>query len=144
MIEAPSRLARQLGYAGVLPFALLACGCWLPAPFGLASQHALLDYAAVILGFLGAVHWGLALHDPKPAPERLVGGVLPSLVGWLALSLPPLAAFTVLATGFAAWLLWERRLGKEGRLSPWYLRLRGNLTLAVLMSLGVGAAAVSG
>lgn len=59
-------LAVLLGLAGLIPF--LACGLGSvvgngAVPAGRALL-ALIDYAAIILGFLGAVHWGLALARP--------------------------------------------------------------------------------
>jgi hypothetical protein len=46
-----------------------------------------LSYSAVILSFVGAVHWGAALSVPTAfAPAQLAFGVLPSLAGWVALA----------------------------------------------------------
>ena len=58
-------VAKYLGYGGVIPFVVLAfslvAGVDLSA-YGLADATAkLLAYAAVIVSFIGAVHWGVAL-----------------------------------------------------------------------------------
>ncbi len=43
----------------------------------------------MILAFLGGVHWGFALPEPSGRADRarLGLGVVPSLVGWVALLL---------------------------------------------------------
>ena len=80
-----------LGYAGVLPFVACVLAVALLEGEGRAfAVRALVAYGAVILSFLGAVHWGLLLRQPGAAARvRLaIGGVLPSLAGWVALLLP--------------------------------------------------------
>lgn len=51
------------GYAGVLPFVVGLLGVLLApaADWRLQAQQAAVDYGAVILSFVGALHWGLAL-----------------------------------------------------------------------------------
>ena len=61
------RDALRLGYAGLLPFVAGAGLVWLVRP----EVHpyvalALSGYAAVILSFLGGIHWGLAMREPTP------------------------------------------------------------------------------
>jgi len=52
---------RLLGYAGLFPFFAAAAAALLgPPPWRGAALSALAAYGAVILSFLGAVHWGLA------------------------------------------------------------------------------------
>ncbi len=87
--NSPSAWAQVLGYGGLLPFVGLALGVWFLAP-GQQAQAAqtLLAYSASILSFLGAIHWGLTMRNPSgPSTGRLVWGVLPSLMAWLALLL---------------------------------------------------------
>jgi len=60
-----------LGYGGLLPFlALAATGLWAPGtPWWSA---ALLAYGAVILSFVGALHWGFAMaQSGLSASERV-------------------------------------------------------------------------
>lgn len=60
------RIATLLGNFGLLPFFALAAASWVPfrAPYENFVAQALVGYGAVILSFLGAVHWGLALATP--------------------------------------------------------------------------------
>ncbi|MEC7705008.1 MAG: DUF3429 domain-containing protein, partial [Pseudomonadota bacterium] len=63
-------IARVLGYGGALPF---LCGAIAAskqvAVLGLAPAHVLLNYGAVILSFLGGLHWGRVIASPN-ANER--------------------------------------------------------------------------
>lgn len=123
LLPAPARL---LGTAGLIPFMGLAIAAWAGWP---PAAPALAAYGATILAFLGAVHWGLALR--APASEQGAGtaryalGVLPALLAWVALVVPPLqAGLVLLALGILATAVLET-LGARAGLVPWhYLRLR--------------------
>jgi hypothetical protein len=55
----PGNAAWALGIAGLLPFVASAAGLWLLAPdWASFAALALLTYAAVIVSFLGGIHWG--------------------------------------------------------------------------------------
>jgi hypothetical protein len=69
-------LARTLGYAGLIPFVLLALVLWLvDAQLQAWVSITLASYAALIVSFLGGIHWGMAWqagHDgANAAPTRL-------------------------------------------------------------------------
>jgi hypothetical protein len=140
------RIATLLGNFGLLPFYALAIGAWLPlAPMpARLVELAFIGYAAVILSFLGAVHWGLALATPqltKPQSWNALGwGVLPSLLGWLALlmalaGVPMWLVCVFLLGDFALCRLMDGRLAAQyATVPPWYLPLRSRLTLLVGMA----------
>ena len=101
---------------------------------------ALIAYGAVILAFLGAVHWGFALAataeaETRHARTRLTLGVVPALIGWGALLLPPWAGLTVLICGFLVVWATEEGAAREGLVPTRYLWLRRLLTLAVVVIL---------
>ncbi len=127
--------ALVLGIAGLVPFA--ACGLLAVAPNGDRAAFALVAYGAVILAFLGGVHWGFALQEPSGRGERgrLGLGVLPSLAGWVALLLciavNTEAGLALLLAGFAAAVVVESRAAKAGLMPPGYMTLRLGLTGAV-------------
>src|SRR3954466_14506557 len=90
-------LAILLSIVGLIPF--VACGLAALGPDPATSSRmlsALIAYAAVTLAFAGGVHWGLELqsrqHDTFVQRARLGLGVVPPLVGWIALLLPLVAA----------------------------------------------------
>lgn len=129
-----------LGYAGVLPF--VACVLAIALLDGGArafAVRALVAYGAVILSFLGAVHWGVLLRQPDVAAQaRLAIGVLPSLAGWVALLLPDRYALALLVAAFGGFWLYEHRVVGTALLPSGYLDLRRYLSLAACASLTLG------
>ncbi len=131
------RVAAGLGYAGLIPFLVSVALLWHPSLQGLALGS-LLAYAAVILSFVGAVHWGVALGTGAArADARYVSSVLPALAAWCFVLLPQSYALPLLAIAFVVWWWWERTL-PEASLPRWYLQLRNHLTLVVALSLSIG------
>ena len=133
------RLAHQLGFAGLLPFLLLMLGVWFADISWLGDflrgQKA---YAMVILSFLGGIHWGaamlcrmLSLSDTKKA---LLWSVTPSLIAWGA-TLSGGFDIAVLIGGFIAALEVDKRMFGHYGMPGWLIRLRGRLTVAVVMLL---------
>jgi hypothetical protein len=137
----PPRLAILLGYAGLIPFISGAIGIWITPPAWRTDVlMALLHYAAVILAFMGAIHWGLAMARERQddAAHRQLGlSVLPALLGWLAISsgLPALLALALLISGFIGLYLADVHAVKLELAPRWYTALRKPLTAVVLISL---------
>jgi hypothetical protein len=155
-------LAIVLGVAGLIPF--IVCGLGAVSVDAVSSARmmtALIGYGAVILSFLGGVHWGFALRGfalggiaaAPPAPvtvagnrfvtaerARLVLGVVPSLIGWVALLLLMIrldwAALAVLIAGFIATVVVEHQASRR-QLIPLgsYIWLRWGLTVVVVAML---------
>jgi len=142
-------VAIALGIAGLTPF--LVCG-WgtlaLPSPDSERFLAALLAYGAVILAFLGAVHWGFVLESPEPDAmasltrkdrPRLVLGVLPALIGWAALLMPLLlsaeAGLAVLIVGHVATVIMEAQLRRRALVPPGYMWLRWGLSVVTIVVL---------
>jgi hypothetical protein len=135
-LPAPAAL---LGPAGLIPFAGLAIAAlagWPPA------APALLAYGATILAFLGAVHWGLALASEEARADwaRLGLGVVPALIAWVALLLPPAAGLWLLAIGIAGTALVEHLGARAGLVPPGYMRLRWQLSAGATACLALGSA----
>jgi len=134
-------LVAWLGYGGLLPFAGLAIAGGMLGP-GSATQ-AMRAYGAVILSFVGALHWGFALTvsglDPSQRSRLFIWSVVPALLAWLCLLLPPLAASLALIAGFLVHYGWDRRLSFLAQLPAWYLRLRLQLTTMACVCLGCNA-----
>ena len=81
-------MALWLGYAGLVPFVAVAAMTWLlPPESRLFAATVLSAYAAVIVSFLGGIHWGIGFRDGLP--RLFLWGVLPSLAAAAALMLPP-------------------------------------------------------
>ena len=80
--------AKWLGASGVIPFITLAIAVlFLEGADQEAAYFAIAAYGAVILSFLGGIHWGLAVADGDQVAVdaanfiRLGGSVVPSLIG---------------------------------------------------------------
>ncbi|UNI15943.1 hypothetical protein JDV02_002427 [Purpureocillium takamizusanense] len=109
-----------------------------------------LGYGAVIISFLGAIHWGLEYAEKEPLRERTrfrYGmGVVASVVAWPTLFLPFEAALTTQFMAFVALYFADSRASSRGWAPPWYGMYRFLLTvmvgLAILVSL-VGRASIS-
>lgn len=122
-----------LGYGGLLPFVCTALVCWLEPNHRSWWLQMLLSYGAVILSFVGALHWGVAMVHPatagRPMNGMYVWSVMPSLLGWLALLVNPRFGASLLIAGFLAQYWQDRRLAKVLTLPAWYLPLRLQLTV---------------
>ncbi len=136
--QAPAA-ARILALGGLIPFWALA----LAPRFGINPplvQQALIGYAAVILSFVGALHWGLAAardNTDRPLPNwRSYGwSVVPALVAWVALLLPYRDALTLLSLTFiAAMVVDQRWLAGQG-LPVWFVPLRTLISILVVVAL---------
>lgn len=140
-----SRLAWILGLLGLLPFAAAALGALAVPSWREFSLLALLAYGACILSFLGAVHWGIALRAPESEARanirRLVLGVAPSLVAWVALLLPVDLGLWLLVLGVLATAGTEQWATLRGQLPAGYMALRWVLSLGAAACLLAGALA---
>jgi hypothetical protein len=137
---APSAWALRLGYAGLLPFvagALLVHLVW--PELHPATTLALLAYAGTIVSFLGGIHWGIAMRAADPDFRLLAWGVVPSLVAWVALVMPPSAGLVVLGAMLVVCYLVDRRVYAAHGLQRW-LTLRFRLSAVAALSCFVGAA----
>lgn len=139
--------ALVLGAGGLIPFLAPALILWLgPVRWHPVAVLSLMAYGAVILGFLGAVHWGLALGgtlDSGSLWRRLGWGVIPALLAWAALLLEPTAALWLLLAGFAVQYGVDYGYQRRGLMPGWYGRLRLWLTLGVAASLLAALSALS-
>lgn len=139
--------AAWLGGLGALPFIGLAGAApYLDSAPRIFAIHALMAYGAVILSFLGGIHWGLAIGSQSVAdhPEfrnRLILSVIPSLAAWAALLFPENNGLLILAAAIAAMLWMDIRASRLGHAPPWYPKLRLPLTCVVFAALLIGASA---
>lgn len=139
-MSAPPPLALQMGYAGLLPFALGAALVWFVRPDAHPYVTAMLSaYAAVIVSFLGGIHWGLGFREKAPPISLFVWGVVPSLVAWVAVLMPPYAGLVIHGAMIIACYLVDRRVYPRYGAAAW-LTLRFRLTAVASLSCFVGAA----
>ncbi len=131
-----------LGYAGLLPF---FAGAVLTLPLAGALRPwgtiVLIGYGAIILSFMGGVHWGAAMMRNDVTTQSLGKSVAPSLVALLAVIAGGQIGLVILSLGFGGLLAWEEGETKIGHVPGWYPYLRRPLTALVAMSLIAGAIA---
>jgi hypothetical protein len=126
----------MLGYAGLIPFIVLSISSWLAPPLGAESTDLLVLYAAIILSFMGAVHWGAALvNDGQHSGAHYTASVIPALVAWLAVLTPTPVAITLLLVSFIMLYRHDCRVNDQLGFAAWYLPLRKQLTVVVSICL---------
>ena len=141
--------ALWLGVAGLIPFVAGAGLIVLAGPVNPeTAAHALIAYGAVILSFLGGIHWGVALTRGRTGGARgqtpwYLFSVVPSLVAWCALLFAPVTGLIVLAVSFLAMAIVDTVATRTEQVPGWYLKLRYRLSIVVIVSLLVAAWAQS-
>ncbi len=137
-----------LGYGGLTPLLAPLLAIARDPHHDVLWQQAQLAYGAVILSFVGALHWGFAMALPglgaSAVTRRFLSSVMPALIAWLALLMAILgygmSGSVVLILGFGAHHMQDRALARQATLPAWYLPLRTRLTLVACLSLALGAA----
>jgi hypothetical protein len=137
----PAAEAWVLGIGGLLPFVAGAVGLWsLPPEWAGLAALALLTYAAVIVSFLGGIHWGLAMPLTPTRRGLLIWGVLPSLLAWAGLLLNSAWGLLLMAASLLLCYIVDCKIYRSLRLGGW-LGMRALLTLVAVLSCLAGAAA---
>src|ERR1700689_5242304 len=104
--------AEIVSYAGLVPLVLCLLGVALLPDFTARelAQRIAVAYGAVVLAFVGAVHWGLALAGHLAwNPARIAGSVLPAVFGAAATVLGGQRGLALLVVGFGVFWLYEHR-----------------------------------
>ena len=130
------------GLLGVLPFWGLALSTQLPSGLDpLLALMALIMYGAIILSFVGALWWGMAVHAPATAPRAamFIWSVVPALIGWASIMTEPAVGLKMLIGGVALqWVLDGLLMRSFPALIPrWVFRLRTLLTLGATSALSL-------
>ncbi|MFN0161604.1 MAG: DUF3429 domain-containing protein [Burkholderiales bacterium] len=137
-----------LGYGGALPFVATALAARFDPAHASLWAFALLAYGAVIVSFVGALHWGIAMSALRAgddlvrrASELYAWSVMPALLAWVALLSHAILAHgmawaaVLLVLAFGAHYVRDRRLTTALNPPAWYLPLRRQLTAVACLSL---------
>ena len=131
------RSALCYGLAGLLPF-------WGLAIFIVLTDTQMKDFAvqikitygAVILSFLGGMHWGLAATNERYANWLYLGwGIMPPLIAWGALFLQPFLGIIILIFGFLAAAIIDFRIFSINLNNSWFGGLRTVLSIGTISAL---------
>ena len=127
------------GYPLVIMTGMIAFGYTVP---GIDNRFALMSYAAIMLTFMGAVHWGLAMLLPAAGDDIRFGSkrdwrayassMAPGLIAWLGLLMPARAGAWLMVAGFGGLIVYDIRCMRMGEAPTWFIRLR--LPLAIVAS----------
>ncbi|KAF8630436.1 hypothetical protein AX17_005413 [Amanita inopinata Kibby_2008] len=142
-----------LGLAGGLPYvAASATTVYLAYEAGLATTGMIttvdpgvaltvldqaltfqVTYGAVMLSFLGAMHWGMEAsgYGGQKGYTRLALGASPILVAWPTLAMEPMSALIVQWLGYTALWLADSKATMAGWTPNWYSQYRFYLSLLV-------------
>ncbi len=144
------RLIHNLGRAGLIPFALLALLVWLldgePQTF---AATAMAIYAALIVSFLGGIHWGAAwvhaaagsvTHDEHQA-QALWWGIIAPLLAWPGALMPAHAGLVWLGLMLVACYGVDRKLYPSAGLQEW-LAMRFHLSCVAALCCFIAAGAL--
>jgi hypothetical protein len=130
-----------LGYLAVLPFVVCAALVWTGGvELRARASIALLAYAAVVVSFIGAIHWGIAFSRVAPATSLFVWGVAPAIVAWLSMLAHPGVGLVTDAVALVVCYLVDRSVYPRQGLAIW-LPLRLRLTVLATLCCLAGAAA---
>ncbi|MCW5622181.1 MAG: DUF3429 domain-containing protein [Burkholderiales bacterium] len=133
------RTAFWLGTAGLVPFVVLSSALYALPDYRPMLVFWLTGYAAIILSFVGAVHWGAAMvHARMREGDRalfMTWSVVPALAAWVALLLPARTGLLLLAATFAAHYAADHQFAQRFTLPSWYMRLRAGLSAVVILCL---------
>ncbi|KAL7419124.1 hypothetical protein Q5752_005960 [Cryptotrichosporon argae] len=117
-------------------------------------EHVQITYGAIILSFLGAIHWGMefAKLGGTQGYTRLALGVVPALFAWPTTFLDHGVALAAQWCGFTGMWFIDQRASANGWTTSWYSTYRFYLSLIVGFSIigtfagtsyyGAGAGAV--
>ena len=89
------KIAKTLGYAGLIPFITFGIGSWVETPYLSNTIYVLITYAAIILSFMGAIHWGMAMSKTDNKKNKyFIISVIPALSAWFSLLIPEFFFFS--------------------------------------------------
>jgi hypothetical protein len=126
-----TKQATYLAYAGLIPFIML--------PLYIASDNLaifegisyFIQYSAIILSFLGGVHWYESIRN-ESAGHQLYVSMLPSIVAWLSLVLlPPGIALITIGISHLLMLIYDLSVLKPSKA---YYAMRMRITSLVIGS----------
>lgn len=128
--------ANIIGYCGLIPFLGLSVLYAMTQDEKQAGfvLFALIAYAAIILSFVGAIHWGRSLHEPHMVRSNLLQiiTIIPTLLGWVALLVPAKIGLPILIFGFVMIYLFDRMQYRD---LFWMQKLRFHLSMGAVLSL---------
>jgi hypothetical protein len=128
-------IAKNLAYAGLLPFIGIPIFVIIGAIDAYLAYIHFVQYSAIILSFFGGIHWLDALQN-KRKNHQLFVSMLPSIIAWLSLVfLEGSILLSVLSLSYIGILIYDKYvLALEKDILIEYTKLRTVLTTVVVIS----------
>lgn len=143
LLQPATTTSNVLGYLGLIPFIAATVLLIFDQHHSATWQHLLLTYGAIILSFVGALHWSFAMLLPGLSVNQqrvsFIWSVVPSLAAWISLFISPFQGFILLTVFFGIALLRDKQLSNYADLPNWYIPLRINLTVVAMICLLIAA-----
>ena len=133
--------ALWLGILGLIPFILLSfIAVGVDGLLRSEVLFALVAYGAVILSFLGGVHWGCFIIRKTENSNQsdwitFVICIVSTTIGWLSLIPESRVVLVLLIISFIGMLRIDIRAVTAGKFPPWYRKLRWPLSVIVVLTL---------
>jgi hypothetical protein len=126
-----------LGLAGLIPFwGLTFIVIFAEKSLSFSALKLQIAYGAVILSFLGGIHWGIAVHSIEKATwPRMGWGIILSLVGWGAIFIPHIYSLVLLGLALISALVVDLQLVDNYSEGAWYRTLRFILSFGAISAL---------
>ena len=136
-----------LGLSGIIPFIFLTIGIWFfPYDLKLFALYNLLNYSVIIISFLGAIYWGVAMRNEKKSFKPYFISVIPSILSWFMLmgffSHYLLILVFIILTFFCIYFM-DIKYVKSGFFPEWYGSLRKTISIIIVLTLGLASIGVN-
>jgi hypothetical protein len=127
--------AKLLGYAGLIPFIAIPILIIVGLLDAYLGYLHFVQYSAIILSFLGGIHWLDALQNRRKN-HQLYASMLPSIIAWLSLVfLDGTMLLSILSISHISVLIYDKYvLALEKDILIDYTQLRVVLTTVVVIS----------
>ena len=131
-----------LGFLGLVPFIYFSFIDNYLQIFTIEDRSTfIITYGAVILSFLGGIHWGFTLPEINNKERydtyrsRFIISVIPSLLGWVSLFIHENHGIILLLLSYLLILFYDFITFRFSNFFIWYFFLRSILTFFAIISL---------
>jgi hypothetical protein len=133
--EKMQNTAKLLGYAGLLPFIIIPISIIVGLMDAYLGYLHFVQYSAIILSFMGGIHWLDALQNRRKN-HQLFAAMVPSIIAWLSLVfLDGTILLSILSLSHIGVLIYDKYvLALEKDILLDYIQLRVLLTTVVVIS----------
>jgi len=146
--RSPRRSIQVISFIGALPFVLLTVVIVMfgeKSGLALPLADAFKIYSALVLSFLGGIHWGLVFADSNGGngDKTIIAALIAPLIGWTSIFVSGPMGFAFLMVAFAGQGAWDNFAAHNGLLPVWFAKSRMVLTTLAAASMAVTMYAIA-